>query len=143
MRELMPELEDAGRVLINLHEFAGELEAAARLIAQLPVPPGKPDASALLRGYAEGGAEGYWRARLSLLDQGVGVTSPVIQYSYAVVHLHLGEIEPAIDRLEEIVAAHVPSAVFIPSDQWFARLRGYPRFDALMDRIGTPPLPVN
>jgi serine/threonine protein kinase len=140
MRELMPELHDAVHVLVHLHEFRAEYEEAARMIGQHPrTPPGV--AEALLAGYAEAGAAGYWRARLRLLDQGAGTTGPVIHYEYAAAHLHLGDVDAALDRLERVVDAHVPPAVFIPTDKWFTPLRPHPRFAALVKRIGAPAVP--
>ena len=141
MHELIPGLHEAIHVLIHLYEYLGEFEEAARMIGHQSSGTTRADADTLLAAYAEGGAEGYWRARLRLLDQRIGVTAPVVHYEYAVIHLHLGEVEAALDRLEQIVDSHAPAAVFLPSDQWFTRLREHPRFAALVERIGAPPLP--
>ncbi len=139
MHELIPGLHEAVHVLIHLYEYLGEFEEAARMIGHQSPGTTRADADTLLAAYADGGAEGYWRARLRLLDQRNGVTAPVVHYEYAVIHLHLGEVEAAIDRLEHIVDSHAPAAVFLPSDQWFTQLRQHPRFAALVERIGAPP----
>jgi serine/threonine-protein kinase len=141
MHEQMPGLHEAVHVLIHLHELLGKFEEAARLIGQQPSGVAGTAAGSLLAAYAEAGAEGYWRARLRLLDERVGMTAPVVHYEYAVIHLHLGEVEAALDRLEKIVEAHAPAAVFLPSDQGFVQLRQHPRFAALVRRIGGPLLP--
>jgi serine/threonine-protein kinase len=138
MREQMPDLHEALHLLIHLHELRGEFEEAARMIGEHPGAAMAGVADALLAGYREGGAQGYWRERLRLLDEGLGRTGPVLDFQYAAAYLHLGEVDAALDRLERVVDDHIPAAVFIASDLWFARLRPHPRFAALLERIGSP-----
>jgi hypothetical protein len=94
------------------------------------------DGAALLEAYRRGGAEGYWRARLDQMRQ---ANPPIFaNFVFAGIHVILGEYDRAIDYLEAMVDAHVGGAVFIGVEATNAQMRGIPRFDALLRRIGAP-----
>jgi serine/threonine-protein kinase len=140
VRELVPGLEEAGNVLINSFERMGRFEDAVAVIRQQRAWGIPLDADALLAAYRENGPEGYWRMRLSLLDQ-VQAAPPgsrTIHFQYAAAHARLGELEEAIDHLTRMVDEHVGGAVFIATDVCFSALHGLPRYDALLRRIGVP-----
>ena len=140
MRELVPGFEEAGNVLLNAYEQLGEYEKAARLITQQRCWGVQLDGGELSRAFQEGGAAGYWGARLRLLDAAAPSCGPSIHFQYAIVHLQRGEPVAAIDHLERLVDARYPGSVFVPADAMFASLRHHPRFEALVKRIGTPVL---
>ena len=68
-----------------------------------------------------------------------GAQAPVFaNFAYATIHAHLGEFDRAIDYLEAMVDAHAGGSVFIGVEGCIRSMRGIPRFDALLRRIGVP-----
>ena len=55
----------------------------------------------------------------------------------AELHLGLGDRERALDSLERAAGIHSLDLVWLHIRPYFAPLRGEPRFDALVRRIGT------
>ena len=135
----MPGLEEAGNILIGSYELLGRFEDAAQLAGEqrcwgLPL-----DGARLLDAFRAGGAQAYWRCRLELMREALtGVTAPAVNFGLAITHLQLGEIDPAIDALEAMVDAHAGGAVFIGVDPTIRTLRGNPRYDAILRRVGSP-----
>jgi hypothetical protein len=71
--------------------------------------------------------------------QSVESGSPTsIGFGLAIVHAQLGEHERAIDYLERLERAHLGSIAFIGVDPGLAGLRGNPRYEALLTRVGSP-----
>jgi TolB-like protein/Flp pilus assembly protein TadD len=60
----------------------------------------------------------------------------VMPYSLAMVHAAIGEVEAALDRLEEAAEERGNMLSFLAVDPAFAPLRGHPRFESLLGRIG-------
>jgi serine/threonine protein kinase len=136
IRDLVPGLEEAGNVLIGGYEMVGRFEDAARLIGEQRCWGMRLDGAALLDAYHRGGADEYWRTRLAQMS----ATGPSasVHFGFAICHLQLGQIEAALDHLEKMVDAHVGGAVFIGVDPTIRQLRGNPRYDALLRRVGSP-----
>ena len=57
-------------------------------------------------------------------------------FHLAEIHLGLGEFEPALDQLERAYEARNSLLLYIRHGPRFDPLRGQPRFEALIDRIG-------
>ncbi|MEE4305141.1 MAG: winged helix-turn-helix domain-containing protein [Wenzhouxiangella sp.] len=90
----------------------------------------KYDAGAHARELEKNGERGYWQW---LLDSRRWMAGPVSEAKALVI---LGRMEQALDSLSRAVDMRVPSVAFIGSDQVFAELRGRPRFERLLERIG-------
>jgi serine/threonine-protein kinase len=139
IRDFVPGLEEAGNILMGSYELLGRFEDAAQLASEqrcwgLPL-----DGAKLLEGFASGGAEGYWRIRLAMMQEAIDkLAPPAVHYGLAIGHAQLGEIEPALEALEKMVDAHVGGAVFIGVDPTLRRLSGNPRYEAILRRVGSP-----
>ena len=139
IRDLVPGLEEAGNILMGSYELLGRFADAAQLASEqrcwgLPL-----DGARLRDAFHAGGAQAYWRCRLELMREALtGVTAPAVNFGLAITHLQLGEIDPAIDALEAMVDAHAGGAVFIGVDPTIRTLRGNPRYDAILRRVGSP-----
>ena len=97
------------------------------------------DGAKLREAFDAGGAQGYWRSRLEMMQEALAnVTVPAVNFALAITHQQLGEIDPALDALEVMVEAHVGGAVFIGVDPTLRQLRGNPRYDAIVRRVGSP-----
>ncbi|HVL68983.1 MAG TPA: protein kinase [Vicinamibacterales bacterium] len=134
---LRPGLVDAGNILMASYESLERYEEAAALMDtqtcwSLPI-----DGRRLVEAWRTGGAEAYWRARLEEM-LAPGEAPPLAGFTFAVAHCSLGEYDKAIDYLERMVDAHAGGSVFIAADEMLACLRGLPRFEALLARIGAP-----
>jgi tetratricopeptide (TPR) repeat protein len=134
---LRPGLEEANNVLISAYERLGRYEeAAARMKGQrcwgVPL-----DADAVLEASRRGGRDGYWRERLNQMTHTSGARL-AFGYALASAYTEVGEIDAALTCLEEMVEHHVGGCVFLGVDPLLAVLRGTPRFDALIRRIGVP-----
>jgi len=139
IRDLVPGLEEAGNILMGSYELLGRFEDAAQLAGEQRCWGLSLDGARLRDAFRAGGAQAYWRCRLGLMREALtGVTAPAVNFGLAITHLQLGEIDPAIDALEAMVDAHVGGAVFIGVDPTIRTLRGNPRYDAILRRVGSP-----
>lgn len=132
-----PGLDEAGNILITSFESLGRFEEAAALVDKQSCWGMALDGTALVAAYRRGGPEAYWRERLVQMNKG-GEPPVFASFSFATVHCHLGEFDQAVDHLERMVDAHAGGTVFISVENTIARLRGFPRYDALLTRIGAP-----
>ena len=117
IRDLVPGLEEAGNILIGSYELLGRFEDAAQLASEQRCWGLTLDGAKLRDAFHAGGAQGYWRSRLEMMQEALaGVTVPAVNFALAITHLQLGEIDPALDALDGMVDAHVGGAVFIGVD---------------------------
>lgn len=96
------------------------------------------DAGELLKGLEEKGPRGYWEKRLQAMDAIAASAPPAIHFGYTVIYTFLEEPDRVLDHLEKMVDLHVAGSVFIAADRCLAKLRGNPRYDALVKRVGVP-----
>jgi eukaryotic-like serine/threonine-protein kinase len=137
--EFVPGLQEAGNVLMNAYEQLGDYEQAAARASQQPCWGVPIDGGELLAAFREGGAAGYWRARLDLLDRVPAASRPPsVDLQYAAIHVKLGQHDRALEHLQRLVDAHAGGAVFAAADALLAPLFGDSRFQALARRIGAP-----
>lgn len=134
---LKPGLEEAGNILIATYEALGRFEDAAALVSRQRCWGLSLDGPALLAAYHRGGSTAYWRERLAQMQRQAG-EPPAVSYTFAVAHVSLGELEEAIDHIERMVEHHVGGCVFVAIDPGLTSLRGIPRYDALVKRVGAP-----
>jgi serine/threonine protein kinase len=137
-RELAPGFHEAGNLLMSLYEQVGRFEDAARLAFDQPIYGVRIDANVLLEAYRSGGAEAYYRRRISFLDASLSEAPPSIHYGHAVLYTRLGELERAIDHLEQLVDFRASNAVFIACEPSLYPLHGHPRFERVLSRLGVP-----
>ena len=90
---------------------------------------------------ASGGKKGYWRARLEM-DRAVsaanaqGEIGEMAMYAYARDYAQNGEADNALLWLNKLLAARANEILGINVDPDFDPLRGDPRFQQLIHRIG-------
>jgi serine/threonine protein kinase len=138
-REIVPGFEEAGNVLISSYEELGRFEEAAAVIAQQRCWGLVLDGHALAAAFRRGGEREYWRTRLELMNLVAADAPPTFHFAKAVVHLHLGEVDEALDHLDRMVEAHTGGCVFLGVDACITRLAGHPRYEAILKRVGVAP----
>ena len=138
-REIVPEFEEAGNVLIASYELLGEYERAAELVTRQRCWGLALDGSALAEAVRKDGPQGYWRKRLELLEPAaVSAAAPVVHFAFAIVHSQLGQIDQALHHVERMVEEHIGGCVFLGVDPGLRPLRGHARFEELIRRVGIP-----
>jgi tetratricopeptide (TPR) repeat protein len=97
-----------------------------------------PELIAALRdGLRAAGPEGYWRAvRDAELD--TSKDRQVNRRTLARAYARLGQRREALDWLERAFGERDPWLVYLKADNSFDGLRGDPRFDGLVGRLGLP-----
>ena len=63
---------------------------------------------------------------------------PAVFFGYAITHYELGNLDRAIDYLERMLDENVGGVVFIGVDPTLSKLKGHPRYDAVVTRAGLP-----
>jgi tetratricopeptide (TPR) repeat protein len=114
--DAIPELEKA----VELQ--GGSAETTAALATAHALAYHGAEADALLAGLEERAQEAY--------------VSPAL---LAQVHLGMGDRERALDRLEEAAEMHTADVVWLKIHPIYDRVRGHPRFRALLERMGLGP----
>jgi serine/threonine protein kinase/Tfp pilus assembly protein PilF len=137
-RELAPGFQEAGNLLMSSYEHLGRYEDAAAIADQQPCYGVAVNADALREAYRRGGAAAYWRTRLESFDGAVSSKPGMLDYGLAIMHAQLGETSLALDRIESLVNSQAGGAVFIAVEPTLQPLRGHPRFEELLRRVGVP-----
>jgi tetratricopeptide (TPR) repeat protein len=137
-REISPGFEEAGNVLVSSYEAMGRYRDAIAAIGSQKCWGVPMDAGELLKGFEEKGPRGYWEKRLQAIDAIAASAPPAIHFGYTVIYTVLEEPDRVLDHLEKMVDLHVAGSVFIAADRCLAKLRGNPRYDALVRRVGVP-----
>ena len=139
LEKLAPDFEllniEAFLIAEDAKDFPRAIEAHIRFSAAAGVPTEFIDE--LRRAYATGGERGYWSVMLGFAEtmhrRGVAPLLAVARY-----HVKLGELEQAIDVLEQSANQHDEAILAINEDRQWEPLRSNPRFQALVRRVGIP-----
>jgi serine/threonine protein kinase len=137
-REIMPGFEEAGNVLIASYEALGQYEQAAELMTKQSCWGVPFDGGALLTALRTGGPREYWRKRLEMIALVAPTATPVIHFPYAIIHQYLGQVDQALDHIEQMIHHHIGGVVFLGVDPGLSALRGHPRYQAMLNRVGVP-----
>jgi len=129
--------------LIRIYEQRGDypaaLDALDMIEKQAPDMIGGPGGAAKIRkAYAEGGPDAYWRV---VLARNMASKNPAgfKDIGQAMIYTKLGDRERAIASLERAYAAHSSDMLFVNAEPCFDPLRGDPRFQAIIRRLGLTP----
>ena len=76
---------------------------------------------------------------LELLELASAGAPPIIHFARAVVHSHLGQVEEALHDVERMADEHSAGCVFLGVDPSLSSLRGQPRYEAVITRVGVSP----
>lgn len=138
MLAIDPEFSEALGLLARLAEARLDLDAALtysrRWLVGLCLAAEQVDRMGAAA--AADGWPGYWRTYLDTLQR-MPVGGCLAQSFFAAtVHMLLNEPEAALDQLELAVEARVPMLAFLGIDLRFVTLRGHPRFQAVLERVG-------
>ena len=134
---LKPGLEEAGNIAIMGYEALGRFEEATTLMRRQHCWGFTIDGNSLAGAYRSGGVEAYWRERLAQMDRHTNYPAAA-NLAFAIVLCSLREYVRAIDHLERLVDGRAGGAVFIGADHALSALRGRPRYEALLRRVGSP-----
>jgi tetratricopeptide (TPR) repeat protein len=137
-QEIAPNFEEAGNVIVSTLESMGRYREAIAAMGSgkcwgVPVNP-----AGLLEAFEARGERGYWEQRLEMLNSVAATAPPAIQYGFTVVYSYLGDTDRMLYHLEQMIDQHVGGCVFIAADECLKGLRGNPRYDALVRRVGAP-----
>jgi tetratricopeptide (TPR) repeat protein len=122
-----------GDFAITAYESSNRFDEAIDARAELAHPPEL--LAALRTGLATAGAQGYWSAlRDSELDKSARSSDYTLAHAYA----RLGKRREAMELLEKAFSSREPWLVYLNVNPHFDGLRGDPRFEDLVTRIGLP-----
>lgn len=121
---------EAEAAVVDLQRAAERSQRTSQVLAVLAVAEvaagRRPRAEAILRELQQRAAAGY-----------------LPPTSLAAVYNALGDTDAALDQLERAKAAHDIRIGFIKVDARWNNLRGQPRFEALMQKLGLPEAPAH
>jgi serine/threonine protein kinase len=137
-RDAVPGLDEAGNVLITSYDELGRYEEAARVISEQKCWGLPLDGARLLQAYRAGGEREYWSERLRMMQLAAPEVPAPVEFSFAIVHLRLGQVEEALDCVDRMVEKHVGGCVFLGCDPCLSPLRGNPRYERNLKRVGAP-----
>jgi len=124
--------------LVHVHELKGDYLGVLDLYEKyLPENEGGKNRVAVARrAYAASGKTGFWRAMLDYsLAKNTG--APVPEVGFAKTYAQLGDVDRAMEFLERAYAKRSGDLLYINVEPQYDPLRGDPRFQALLRRIGT------
>jgi TolB-like protein/predicted Ser/Thr protein kinase len=137
--EIDPTSMLARSLMIRIYEETGDyVEAIEAHEGGLPGPMGeKAFVETLRAAYAAGGAEGYLRAHLKVVEEAEKAGHPM-PCEKASLYARLGDRDRAFAELERAYARHDRSLLRITREPGFKSLRGDSRLADLLRRIGIP-----
>jgi serine/threonine-protein kinase len=137
--ELTPGLDEMNNMLVGTYEDLGRFEDAAAAVGQKACWGVCEEPGILLDAYRRGGQQAYWRQRLVAFEKAAASGPPrMAHYACAAGHARLGQLDRALDYLEQVIDARMGIAAFMGVDFYLDALRGHPRFEALMKKVGVP-----
>lgn len=136
-RELNPNYAETFGCMAWIAEAQGRLEEAESWLIRLVAETGRAPLSLaiLARHYALHGDAGKTREILSSLEE-LSVTRYVSPITFVFVFAALGEHEKALDYLERAYEVHDTWLWYVSVYPAFQPLRGYERFNKILDRLG-------
>jgi thioredoxin-like negative regulator of GroEL len=137
-REIAPGFEEAGNVMISAYEELGRYQEAAAIMRAQRCYGIQFDGDAMIAALRSGGERAYWRTRLEQLAQPASTATHAVHLASAIAHVHLGEADAALDHLEAMVDNHLAGAVFVAVNPCLVSLRGHPRYEAVVKKLGVP-----
>ena len=124
-----------GRALLELGEYdegIAELEKAVALSAFSTMLTAE-----VAHGHARAGHRAAALAGLAELRR-KAIEGYVSAYDLAAIHIGLGDRSSALEALEQACAERSSHMIFLRVDPVFRELRGEPRFEAVLARLGAP-----
>jgi serine/threonine protein kinase len=118
------------------HDFPDAISEAAHLKAG-EIISAVPAEELLQTAYVQGGATGYWKKRLELVQQlGPPQATP---YEFAELHAQLGQADAAFAQLQAAFEIRDDGLPYLAVDPAFDPLRSDPRFVSMVKRLGLKP----
>jgi serine/threonine protein kinase/tetratricopeptide (TPR) repeat protein len=124
--------------LFHIYEAKGDYPSALNVLEKyLPESEGGKDRVAVMRrAYAASGKAGYWRATLDY-QLAAKTGAPMSETALAMLYAQLGDHDHAMEFLERAYAKRSGDMLYLGVEPYLDPLRGDPRFQALLRRIGT------
>ena len=125
--------------ILRVLEYQKDYEAALALLEEhLPEEDGgKARVAVIRKAWEKDGEKGYWRAAVDWMrsaNSNPGVRAMAVAFTAS----RLGDREAALDALEEAYALGSSDILFIQAEPCFATLRGEPRYEAILRKVGFP-----
>jgi serine/threonine-protein kinase len=118
-------------------EAAAEFQAAEVLNGN-DAAEAERRAAALKEAAASGGARGYWRRRLELMQEEAARGGHVSPFDVAGAYARLGDDGRAVEWLQKSFDEHDPFIIYLKIAPQFDALRSDPRVLELMRKVGLP-----
>jgi len=137
---LDPDHRNAHIALVTAYSLKGMYgEATQHRVTALRIANQEKWADRIAEGFAKDGWKGVLTADIERYQSGGYSADRLPNYNVAVLYTMLGEKDKAFEALEEgIRAKEQPSLVYIRVDPRLDPLRGDPRFDEIVSRVGFP-----
>jgi serine/threonine-protein kinase len=137
--EMNPTAEESYRVLGLIHAQLGQLDEAERVLREGVALPGTGTYATAALAYvlARFGRRDEAEAMLAQLTE-LAQNDYVSPAAFAIVHVGLGNADLAIDWAERAHAERRGWLAYLTVNPLLDPLRGHPRFEALVDRMGLP-----
>ena len=123
----------------EVYEVQGrDQDAIANQLRAISLSGNDPEnVESLSAAFESGGWKGYWQESLRILKSHER-QQPSSPLAFAPVYLKLGQREKALEWLERAYREHVPGLVWINARTFWAPMRSYPRFQAILQRMKLP-----
>ena len=123
--------------LLHIAEVKGDYATALDLMDKyLPESEGgKARVATARRAYASSGKLGYWRAARDYW-LGRGKTANISEVGYAILYAQTGDLDRAMQYLDHAYEERAGDLLYLGVEPTFDPLRGDPRFQALVRKVG-------
>jgi len=129
-------LASLGRIYEQMGNYKAELDIMEDYLTESA--GGKAVVAKLRQAYETGGLKGFWSLMLQLHNPH-GPMHRGDAINLAMIYTRLGDNARALTELEKAYAEHTGDMIFINIEPCFDPLRGEPRFQALVRRVGLTP----
>ena len=126
-------------VLCAAYERLGEYDRAAAAMQEVAYWIGLPEQAGrrMVEALANDGIPGYWRAKAEMFEPD-GAQQFMQGYARAIVDAQRMDLDQAFSRLDDLIAQRAAPVLFAMAEPAFDPLRGDPRFEQVVARIGLP-----